>query len=72
MILRKSKTPRKSPEKWTFLSLAFTMHLVCTLLIRISIRDMAADGKSSVRNSGAGGVGQNLILTKRSVGGHLP
>ena len=22
-ILRKSKTPRKSPEKWTFLSLAF-------------------------------------------------
>ena len=23
MILRKSKTPRKSPEKWTFLSLAF-------------------------------------------------
>ena len=23
---------RNSPEKWTFLSLAFTMHLVCTLL----------------------------------------
>ena len=23
MILRKSKAPRKSPEKWTFLSLAF-------------------------------------------------
>ena len=22
-ILRKSKTPRKSPQKWTFLSLAF-------------------------------------------------
>ena len=31
-ILRKSKTPRKSPEKRTFLSLAFTMHLVWTLL----------------------------------------
>ena len=33
-ILRKAKTPRKSPEKRTFLSLAFTMHLVCTLLKR--------------------------------------
>ena len=32
-ILRKAKSPRKSPEKWSFLSLAFTMHLVCTLLI---------------------------------------
>ena len=35
-LLRKSKTPRKLPEKWTFLSLAFTMHLVCTLLIEAS------------------------------------
>ena len=31
-ILRKAKTPRKSPEKWTFLSIAFTMRLVWTLL----------------------------------------
>ena len=36
-ILRKSKAPRKSPEKSTFLSLAFTMHLVCTLLINIDL-----------------------------------
>ena len=31
-------------------------------LVRISIRDLAADGKSLVRNSGVGGGGQNLIL----------
>ena len=37
MFLRKSKIPRKSPEKWTFLSLAFyIMHLVCTLLKQVS------------------------------------
>ena len=32
-------------------------------LVRISIRDLVADGKSLVRNSGVGGGGQNLILT---------
>ena len=31
-------------------------------LVRISIRDLVADGKSLVRNSGVGGGGQNLIL----------
>ena len=29
-------------------------------LVRISIRDLAADGKSSVRNSGVGGGGENF------------
>ena len=33
-------------------------------LVRISIRDLVADGKSLVRNSGVGGGGQNRILTK--------
>ena len=31
-------------------------------LVRVSIRDLVADGKSLVRNSGVGGGGQNLIL----------
>ena len=31
-------------------------------LVRISIRDLVADGKSLVRNSGVGGGGENLIL----------
>ena len=31
-------------------------------LVRISIRDLVADGKSLVRNSGVGGGGQNSIL----------
>ena len=31
-------------------------------LVRISIRDLVADGKSLVRTSGVGGGGQNLIL----------
>ena len=31
-------------------------------LVRISIRDLIADGKSLVRNSGVGGGGENLIL----------
>ena len=31
-------------------------------LVRISVRDLVADGKSLVRNSGVGGGGQNLIL----------
>ena len=31
-------------------------------LVRISIRDLVADGKSLVRNSGVGGGGQILIL----------
>ena len=30
-------------------------------LVRISIRDLVADGKSLVRNSGVGGGGENLI-----------
>ena len=33
-------------------------------LVRISIRDLVADGKSLVRNSGVGGGGENLILTQ--------
>ena len=33
-------------------------------LVRISVRDLVADGKSLVRNSGVGGGGENLILTK--------
>ena len=33
-------------------------------LVRISVRDLVADGKSLLRNSGVGGGGQNLILTK--------
>ena len=32
-------------------------------LVRISIRDLVADGKSLLRNSGVGGGGGNLILT---------
>ena len=32
-------------------------------LVRISIRDLVADGKSLVRKSGVGGGGQNRILT---------
>ena len=32
-------------------------------LVRISIRDLGADGKSLLRNSGVGGGGQNRILT---------
>ena len=32
-------------------------------LVRISIRDLVADGKSLVRSSGVGGGGQNGILT---------
>ena len=32
-------------------------------LVRISARDLVADGKSLVRNSGVGGVGENLILS---------
>ena len=31
-------------------------------LVRISIRDLVAGGESSVRNSGVGGGGENLIL----------
>ena len=31
-------------------------------LVRISIRDLVADGKSLVRNSGVAGGGQNLII----------
>ena len=31
-------------------------------LVRISIRELVADGKALVRNSGVGGGGQNLIL----------
>ena len=31
-------------------------------LVRISVRDLVADGKSLVRNSGVGGGGENLIL----------
>ena len=31
-------------------------------LVRISVRDLAADGKSLLRNSGVGGGGQNVIL----------
>ena len=31
-------------------------------LVRISIRDLVADGKSLLRNSGVGGGGENLIL----------
>ena len=31
-------------------------------LVRISVRDLVADGKSLVRNSGVGGGGCNLIL----------
>ena len=31
-------------------------------LVRISMRDLVADGKSVVRNSGVGGGGQSLIL----------
>ena len=34
-------------------------------LVRISIRDLVADGKSLPRNSGGGGGGGNLILMKR-------
>ena len=33
-------------------------------LVRISIRDLVADGKSLVRSSGVGGGGQNRILKK--------
>ena len=32
------------------------------LSVRISIRDLVADGKTSVRNSGVGGGGENLIF----------
>ena len=32
-------------------------------LVRISIRDLVADGKSLARNSGVGGGGENSILT---------
>ena len=35
-------------------------------LVRISIRDLVADGKSLVRNSGVGGGGENLILINLS------
>ena len=31
-------------------------------LVRISIRDLVADGRSLVRNSGVGGGGDNRIL----------
>ena len=31
-------------------------------LVRIFVRDLVADGKSLVRNSGVGGGGENLIL----------
>ena len=31
-------------------------------LVRISVRDLVADGKSLVRNSGVGGGGENRIL----------
>ena len=34
-------------------------------LVRISIRDLVADGKYLVRNSGVGGGGETLILTLR-------
>ena len=34
-------------------------------LVRISVRDLAADGKSLVRSSGVGGGGQNRILKFR-------
>ena len=33
-------------------------------LVRISVRDLVADGKSLLRNSGVGGGGENLILRK--------
>ena len=33
-------------------------------LVRISSRDLVADGKYLVRNSGVGGGGENLILKK--------
>ena len=36
-------------------------------LVRISIRDLVADRKSLVRNSGVGGGGQNLILTEANL-----
>ena len=36
-------------------------------LVRISIRDLVADRKSLVRNSGVGGGGQNLILKESSI-----
>ena len=32
-------------------------------LVRISVRDLVADGKSLLRNSGVGGGGENLVLT---------
>ena len=34
-------------------------------LVRISVRDLVADGKSLVRNSGVGGGGQTQILMKQ-------
>ena len=34
-------------------------------LVRISVRDLVADGKSLLRNSGVGGGGENLILSYR-------
>ena len=36
-------------------------------LVRISIRDLVADGKSLVRNSGVGGGGQNSILKLQKI-----
>ena len=39
-------------------------------LVRISVRDLVADGKSLLRSSGVGGGGENLILTfGRGLGG---
>ena len=35
-------------------------------LVRISVRDLAANGKSLLRNSGVGGGGENLILNASS------
>ena len=46
-ILRKSKTPRKSPEKWTFLSLSFYNAPSCTLLM-ININKFAGLSRDSV------------------------
>ena len=41
-------------------------------LVRISIRDLVADGKSLLRNSGVGGGGANLILMIGALLSHPP
>ena len=41
-------------------------------LVRISIRDLVADGKSLLRNSGVGGGGENLVLRTKLSTNRIP